>query len=233
MKQPLLHRPHCRVLGVTLLELLVAIAIVAVLATVASSLWSRTRNSQRETVCLSNLRNIGVAMTLYTGENQMTLPGPLWRGQSPIYQTDEEGAFDRMSGNLITFLAPYLQLKDLPPLHSAKADILSCPAWLKNAKHESQMICYYSAGEIVPEEPEEPSIFPFGRSSSNGEPLQPMRTTALRDQATTPAFWEFDRKATVEISDYFTDPRVPDAPVHRTVRNTLFFDGHAESSKVF
>ncbi|HWL53713.1 MAG TPA: prepilin-type N-terminal cleavage/methylation domain-containing protein [Chthoniobacteraceae bacterium] len=227
---PVSHRR--RRAGVTAFELLVAIGIAAILAMVSVAFLNRHRERSRETVCLSNLRNLGVAMALYTGENSMTLPGPLWRGQSPIYQSDEEGGFDRMSGNLVTFLAPYLRLENLPPLHSATAEILACPAWLKSARHETQLICYYSAGEIIID-PDEPSLFPFGRSSSQGEPLPPMRTTALPDPATTPAFWEFDRQATVAESDYFTDPRVPSAPVHRTVRNTLFFDGHVAASRVF
>src|SRR5207249_5781116 len=52
----------------TLIELLVVIAIVAVLASLVSAAVSRAKASALSTKCRSNLRQIGLALQLYTDE---------------------------------------------------------------------------------------------------------------------------------------------------------------------
>lgn len=59
----------------TLLELIVAIAIVAVLAGVLIPVFARVRAAARQTTCLSNLRQLGAAFTLYTQDADERLPG--------------------------------------------------------------------------------------------------------------------------------------------------------------
>jgi prepilin-type N-terminal cleavage/methylation domain-containing protein len=49
----------------TLIELLVVIAIVAILAAILFPVFASAREAGRKTVCLSNMRQIGVAFTLY------------------------------------------------------------------------------------------------------------------------------------------------------------------------
>ncbi len=214
----------------TLLELMAVLAIMATLCVVVFGVSRRLRASQQQTTCLSNLRQIGLGITLYVQDNQYRLPGPLWRGQSPLYQADAEGQFDTASGNLSSFLAPYLHFETLTPGSSALAALFTCPAWHRSAA--GQTICYYSAGELTlpnaeAEEEAEP-IFPFGRSG--GDPVEPSRLNALPHLANTPAFWEFDRRLATE-GFYITDPRVPSTPVHQSVRNILYFDGHVVPSE--
>lgn len=59
------HAPH----GFTLVELLVVIAIIAVLASLLLPTLSRGKEQGRRTVCRSNLRQFGVAITLYADDN--------------------------------------------------------------------------------------------------------------------------------------------------------------------
>jgi prepilin-type N-terminal cleavage/methylation domain-containing protein/prepilin-type processing-associated H-X9-DG protein len=58
----------------TLIELLVVIAILAIIAALLLPGLSRAKESGRGTACLSNLRQIGVALQLYVNDNQNRLP---------------------------------------------------------------------------------------------------------------------------------------------------------------
>lgn len=58
----------------TLIELLVVIAILAVLVALLLPVISRAKAQGRATACLSNLRQIGVALQLYVQENDNRMP---------------------------------------------------------------------------------------------------------------------------------------------------------------
>jgi len=58
----------------TLIELLVVIAIIAILAALLMPVFGRAKENARGTVCLSNLRQIGVGLQLYVQENNNRMP---------------------------------------------------------------------------------------------------------------------------------------------------------------
>src|SRR5437868_5965640 len=49
----------------TLIELLVVIAIIAVLAAILFPVFAQARESARQTMCASNMRQLGLAMRMY------------------------------------------------------------------------------------------------------------------------------------------------------------------------
>jgi prepilin-type N-terminal cleavage/methylation domain-containing protein/prepilin-type processing-associated H-X9-DG protein len=58
----------------TLIELLVVIAIIGVLAGLLLPVMSKAKEAGRGTVCLSNLRQLGIGLQVYVSENNNRLP---------------------------------------------------------------------------------------------------------------------------------------------------------------
>ncbi len=57
---------RCR--GFTLIELLVVIAIIAILAAILFPVFARARAKARQTACLSNMKQIGLAVMMYNSD---------------------------------------------------------------------------------------------------------------------------------------------------------------------
>jgi prepilin-type N-terminal cleavage/methylation domain-containing protein/prepilin-type processing-associated H-X9-DG protein len=61
-------------LAFTLLELIVVIAVLALLAVIVFPAFQRVLASGRATACVSNLRQLSVALNTYLAENNNTMP---------------------------------------------------------------------------------------------------------------------------------------------------------------
>ena len=72
-----------RAKGFTLIELLVVIAVIAVLAGIIYPIYMRAREKTRQATCLSNLKQLGLAVLMYAQD---------WDGRMPATRVDEGGA---------------------------------------------------------------------------------------------------------------------------------------------
>src|SRR5579864_5186176 len=73
-------KPKC---GFTLIELLVVIAIIAILAAILFPVFAQAREKARQTSCLSNMKQLGLGLTMYVQDYDELMPYAL-AGVAPI-----------------------------------------------------------------------------------------------------------------------------------------------------
>src|SRR5438045_6233157 len=76
MNKPMRNANSRGGVGFTLVELLVVIAVIAILAALLLPALAKAKASAQCAACKSNLRQLGIALTMYVGEYQK-YPGPI------------------------------------------------------------------------------------------------------------------------------------------------------------
>jgi prepilin-type N-terminal cleavage/methylation domain-containing protein len=216
----------------TLIELLVVVAIIAVLAGILLPVLNSIRQQADSTKCVSNLRQIGLAINAYASDNADTLPGPLNMDQYPTYASTA-------TGSLPLLLAKYLQLVDSGSSSQSlamtnKNNVFVCPSNQKLYPNLNGVV-YAMNMRPIPAYTQAPwgdaskgSQLPLRRgilatwteTNSGGveRNVDLSQTFAMRD--TDQQDSEYNVPSPIPL-----DPRAL-KPVHGDHRNALFYDYH-------
>jgi prepilin-type N-terminal cleavage/methylation domain-containing protein/prepilin-type processing-associated H-X9-DG protein len=116
--------------GFTLIELLVVIAIIGILAAMVFPVFARARESARKAVCLSNVKNLAMAVQLY-----LTDYGAFWPGE---HNPDAEAYFSTAPGggrtppvencNRKPQANPFLRAQVILDPYVRNRDVYRCPS---------------------------------------------------------------------------------------------------------
>jgi len=113
--------------GFTLIELLVVIAIIGILAAMVFPVFARARESARKAVCLSNVKNINLAIQMYLADNNDTCP-PDEKNQDAMDYFLTASPEGRDTCNRHTKANPYLRWPVIFDEYVKNRDVWRCPS---------------------------------------------------------------------------------------------------------
>ncbi len=190
--------------GFTLIELLVVIAIIALLAAMVLPALNRAKESARATQCLSNLRQLGLAVRLYADDNADEFP----RSQHSAFANGLmpwERTIATLLGSSATLWTNLL------------TGVYHCPADRKPAPLSYGFNVYY---ELGPDD------------DYAGKPQTWRRATQLSKPAATILFAESASSADHIMPHFWATPADADEDLdarrHRQKANYAFADGHSQ-----
>jgi prepilin-type N-terminal cleavage/methylation domain-containing protein/prepilin-type processing-associated H-X9-DG protein len=207
--------------GFTLIELLVVTAVIGILAGILLPALAKAKEKAQRVSCVSNLKQVGLAIQMYADANDDTLPGPVFAGARASYDRNS-------SQELIWFIAEDLGAP-APSAQTVVADVFVCPGYLRRAPAVSSMVgrkCYLLNDDVDPN--------PLNRVPPFGYPIAPVSAPlklSSVDSYVPPgnvyAITDVDKGNINPTVSWWSD--LPYEPVHGAVRNQLFFDWHVEA----
>ena len=101
--------------GFTLIELLIVIVIIAILAAILFPVFARVRENARRTACASNMKQLGLAFTMYANDNGERLPGATdgpagaskeggWMYYTVFGQNSTNATFEPAQGSIYSYV---------------------------------------------------------------------------------------------------------------------------------
>lgn len=221
-----------------MVELIVVIGIVLALGALVLPVAGRVQEVRDNTICMSNLRQVGLGILNYAHDHNGLLPGPLYSGQYPWWPGNVDGGHRTQ---LTSYISSYLDLKKTRTKWNGD-DVFVCPAFKRVVKRLGNAPVYRLRIEVPMGEAGNRGM-PFGYPNSLNPDLYetesdfpPMRLVSLADirdangrpaQSSTWMLKDADQdqgETVVQTSEYL--PNLPATRVHKSHRNALFFDLH-------
>ncbi len=136
------------VVGFTLIELLVVIAIIAILAALLLPALAAAKQKAYRAACTSNLKQWGLAINMYAGDNQNQFPDNYYSVANP--QGDGAHDFAWMAGHLNnTFYPQYLyknQAGSSTTGERSAQDVIYCPT---DQFHRADEVAYGTTTNLI------------------------------------------------------------------------------------
>ena len=202
-----MHKKSPRMGGFTLIELLVVIAIIAILAAILFPVFAQTRERARQASCLSNQRQIGAAIGMYTQDyDEYILP-------AAMYPTIAQGG-DKNDTTLWTIMAqPYVKNEQIF-LCASGSDGKFARSW---ASRKAQTLGYNGVTAVDPD----------GIDTPDGKPASSTALATIEDAARTPLLADTPGKDEGKYRGYVFEPRngIPNTKdIHLTPPRTADHD---------
>ena len=213
----------------TLVEMLVVIAIIAILAALLLPVLSAAKEKGYRTRCVNNFKQLAIGIQLYADDHGDQLPGPVWQGFWEEYDNAD-------SKRLSFYIATYMGLP-APQITPQDNVLARCPSAARHwtppdpdtePMSTSTPVSYIASTTVTNVNSGSvswPFGYPYAAAPFNKDTnAAPKHLKDIYNPSLSWALTDADQLNAGYKAAYYK--YLPTTPSHGSVRNELFFDWH-------